>query len=78
MLILLDFDFSVSYQVEDQEKCNSSPCINGGTCINVGHSYRCECTQGFYGRQCQFGKTAFSISSSKRKCTRLASRLIKE
>lgn len=43
------------FAVEDQGKCNSSPCVNGGTCINTGRSYRCDCSRGFYGRQCQFG-----------------------
>ncbi|XP_078342465.1 uncharacterized protein LOC144628269 isoform X2 [Oculina patagonica] len=41
--------------LEDQGKCNSSPCVNGGTCINTGRSYRCDCSRGYHGRQCQFG-----------------------
>ncbi|XP_020621377.1 uncharacterized protein LOC110059043 [Orbicella faveolata] len=35
--------------------CDSSPCVNEGTCINTGRSYRCDCSRGYYGKQCQFG-----------------------
>ena len=33
--------------------CNTLPCINGGTCINVNtHSYRCACTHEWHGDIC--------------------------
>ena len=37
--------------------CNSSPCINGGTCINTkrvkGYSYQCRCTSEWHGDTCE-------------------------
>lgn len=47
--------FFLGLLVEDHGTCNSSPCINEGTCINTGRSYRCECSRGYYGQECQFG-----------------------
>ena len=47
--------FFLGLSVEDHGTCNSSPCINEGTCINTGRSYRCECSRGYYGQECQFG-----------------------
>ena len=46
---------STFLSVQDQQACNSAPCSNGGFCINTGNNYRCECTRGYYGRQCEHG-----------------------
>uniref|UniRef100_A0A3Q3WAJ4 Sushi, nidogen and EGF-like domain-containing protein 1 n=1 Tax=Mola mola TaxID=94237 RepID=A0A3Q3WAJ4_MOLML len=35
------------------QDCRSLPCQNGGTCVNVGDSFVCDCTAGFKGRQCE-------------------------
>ena len=32
--------------------CVTRPCANGGKCINVGDSFRCECASGYTGRYC--------------------------
>ena len=32
--------------------CTSNPCKNGGTCIQTGASYKCNCTPGFAGTDC--------------------------
>jgi len=29
--------------------CTSMPCLNGGTCVNVGNAYRCDCATGYDG-----------------------------
>lgn len=33
--------------------CRSSPCLNGGTCVNTGDYYQCICRDGFEGNHCQ-------------------------
>ena len=53
------FCFVLFFTVNNEDKCGSSPCINDGTCITVGRSYQCDCRRGFYGRQCQLGKSSF-------------------
>lgn len=47
---------STFLSVQDQQACNSAPCSNGGFCVNTGNNYRCECTRGYYGRQCEHGR----------------------
>ena len=49
----------IFFTADNEDNCGSSPCINDGTCITVGHSYQCDCRRGFYGRQCQLGKSSF-------------------
>ena len=50
--------FIYSFTVDSEDNCGSSPCVNDGTCITVGRSYQCDCRRGFYGRQCQLGKSS--------------------
>lgn len=40
---------------EDIDECSSnvSPCQNGGTCVNLPSSYRCECPEEFTGDSCE-------------------------
>ena len=45
--------------VQDQRACLSAPCSNGGFCVNTGNNYRCECTRGYYGGQCEHGIFCF-------------------
>ncbi|XP_028419313.1 uncharacterized protein LOC114545227 [Dendronephthya gigantea] len=33
--------------------CASAPCLNGGTCRNVGRSYQCNCPSGYKGSRCE-------------------------
>lgn len=35
------------------DPCEQQPCENGGRCLFLGESYRCQCPQGFVGRRCQ-------------------------
>ena len=37
------------------DECYSGPCQNGGSCENLLGDYRCNCTSGFTGRQCDIG-----------------------
>ncbi|XP_072050388.1 uncharacterized protein [Amphiura filiformis] len=38
-----------------QGPCNPNPCVNGGECyVRFRFFYKCECPQGFDGKQCEF------------------------
>ena len=39
--------------LEEINLCESNPCINGGTCSQLGSSYHCLCVEGFRGLNCQ-------------------------
>ncbi|XP_060775760.1 sushi, nidogen and EGF-like domain-containing protein 1 isoform X2 [Neoarius graeffei] len=53
---------------ESQRDCRSQPCQNGGTCIQSGDNFSCECPMSFKGRQCQL-----YCQRVKHPCTRLYS-----
>uniref|UniRef100_A0A3P8TUL4 Sushi, nidogen and EGF-like domain-containing protein 1 n=1 Tax=Amphiprion percula TaxID=161767 RepID=A0A3P8TUL4_AMPPE len=38
---------------EPPQDCRSLPCQNGGTCVNGGDAFICDCAAGFKGRQCE-------------------------
>ena len=40
----------------DIDECNSSPCENGGTCVDGVYEYTCSCTFGHTGDQCETSK----------------------
>ena len=40
----------------DVDECESSPCANGATCIDLENGYRCVCAQGWQGDTCDEGK----------------------
>ena len=37
------------------DKCASSPCQNGGTCVDGINSYTCNCKKGYIGSNCETG-----------------------
>lgn len=46
---LLEFTF-----LARPKPCHSNPCKNGGKCASLGSdNYRCSCTNGFSGKNCQ-------------------------
>ncbi|XP_058236067.1 coagulation factor VIIi isoform X1 [Hemibagrus wyckioides] len=47
----LTTSFWMSYKA--REPCLTNPCRNNGTCIYLGHSYICQCPEGFEGKYCQ-------------------------
>ncbi|XP_078101149.1 coagulation factor VIIi [Sander vitreus] len=38
---------------EKRDACLENPCRNNGTCVFIGTSYRCYCTEGFEGQHCE-------------------------
>ena len=37
-------------------QCNSSLCLNGGTCVDLFNDFKCSCASGWTGSQCELGK----------------------
>ena len=35
------------------DECESSPCVNGGQCVDTINSYMCTCQAGYEGAQCE-------------------------
>ena len=40
----------------DEDDCKTSPCQNGGTCVDGTNKYTCNCKAGFTGDNCETGK----------------------
>lgn len=38
------------------DRCQSSPCLNGATCIDSGELVFCKCSTGFVGKYCEEGE----------------------
>ena len=39
----------------ETDECASSPCQNGGTCVDGVNSYTCNCNVGYAGANCETG-----------------------
>lgn len=55
--------------VSDLNYCGThQPCKNGGTCTNTEpNEYKCECQEGFRGRNCDIGEYGFTRQALNRK-----------
>ena len=55
-------DWFIFYKIIlDTDECSSSPCENGGSCIDQVNSYTCSCPDGYAGRQCGMGTWVSSL-----------------
>ena len=58
----MDQIFSISFEKKQnapfflEEFCDSSPCLNGGTCVEEEDDFRCRCTDKYEGKICDVGK----------------------
>ncbi|XP_041481209.1 uncharacterized protein LOC121428565 [Lytechinus variegatus] len=52
---------------KDINECDSNPCSNGATCMDVITGYFCACHAEYEGRYCEYGKT---ICTSSDRCER--------
>ena len=44
-----------SLQILEINECESTPCANGATCLDVVGSYHCTCIPGYNGTHCENG-----------------------
>ena len=42
--------------ISDINECSSSPCQNGGSCVDGVNKYTCKCAAGYGGTHCQTGE----------------------
>ena len=43
----------------DVDECASSPCQNGGSCVDIIYGYYCACKSGFHGLHCEQGELTY-------------------
>ena len=46
----------------DGNECSPDPCQNGGTCVDLVGSYRCDCRTGYSGSNCETGVKASLVN----------------
>lgn len=51
MIFLCSVDLIV-----DMDECASSPCAQGGTCIDLSNGFECVCPPQWVGKTCKIGK----------------------
>ena len=47
---------NLNFQFSDIDECASVTCQNGGTCVDLVGSYRCDCKKGYSGNNCETGE----------------------
>ena len=53
---------AITKPTDSTDECSSSPCQNGGTCVNRYNDYLCVCADGYSGKSCQTGGHCWNIS----------------
>ena len=56
--ITMASELQLTFVTTDTNECQSSPCQNGGTCIDQVNAYQCTCKDDWKGTNCDTGKSA--------------------
>ncbi|XP_070535768.1 fibulin-7-like [Ptychodera flava] len=46
-------------QCNDIDECSSTPCKNGGQCVDQENMYMCQCLEGYEGVNCENGMNSY-------------------
>lgn len=52
---------SIMFFLIDIDECQYGPCQHNSVCSNALGGYRCDCTQGWTGQNCESGKFKFCV-----------------
>lgn len=45
----------------ETDECKSSPCLNGGTCVDGLYDFTCVCLSAFIGKRCEGSVTSYNL-----------------
>ncbi|XP_048238360.1 EGF-like domain-containing protein 1 isoform X1 [Haliotis rufescens] len=57
-------DCSIVEAEKEQSLCGSSPCSNGATCSSDSSTYKCHCTENFFGTNCETSRYIITCTST--------------
>ena len=49
----------INWNAADINECASSPCVNGGACVDLINKFQCNCLTNFIGVLCEISKQPF-------------------
>lgn len=49
------YRFFINLNIAERDQCRSSPCQNGGSCVDDFGTYTCMCPVGYGGKTCLIG-----------------------
>ena len=64
VLTMKHFNLTFFLYFPDVDECASSPCLNGGTCLDQQNHYICNCINGYSGTNCETSKTIVHMAEA--------------
>ena len=55
----------LSFFVTETDECKSSPCLNGGTCVDGLYDFTCVCPGLFIGKRCEGSVTSHNLGMAQ-------------